>query len=341
MSPLLQVLADPKRAEALEPRAWDALIGDARRTRLLGRLSFLLEDAGVKNIPAAAAESMAGTRAYLDHLHVTARRELASLERLPGAIGAPVVLLKGAAYLAAGLPVARGRGLNDIDILVPEAALPACEGWLKAAGWHFDGQLSAYDEHYYRTWAHELPPMRHPESHFELDVHHALVQRTNRLAFDPAPLFDAAVPIPGTPFHRLCDEDMILHVVAHLLVSDEPRGGLRDLDDLYRMLTIFDAEERLRERATALGLVLQLKHSISVLVSLFGGTLDARDIVPGMRQTSPSLVPTLLAWSAVPGGRPHHLQRLAERLLFLRAHWLRMPFDTLICHSARKLTAQY
>ena len=130
MSVLLPVLADPASAATLPGRDWDRLLAEARRTGLAARLSYLLEDAGVADAPAAAAEALTASRIHAAYLHQRARRDLARLEGLPAAIHAPVILLKGIVYLAAGLPLARGRLLNDIDILVPKAALPACEALL-------------------------------------------------------------------------------------------------------------------------------------------------------------------------------------------------------------------
>ena len=50
-------------------------------------------------------------------------------------IESPILLLKGAAYLLADLPLAQGRLVSDVDILVPEASLHQVEAALLAAGW--------------------------------------------------------------------------------------------------------------------------------------------------------------------------------------------------------------
>lgn len=38
--------------------------------------------------------------------------------------------------------------------------------------------------------------------------------------------------LSGTPFAVLANEDMVLHSALHLLMSDELRGGIRDLFDI-------------------------------------------------------------------------------------------------------------
>ena len=74
-----------------------------------------------------------------------------------------LVLLKGAAYLMAGLPAARGRVFSDVDILVPVARLAEVENALMLHGWSTTHH-NAYDQRYYRQWMHELPPLaQHPE----------------------------------------------------------------------------------------------------------------------------------------------------------------------------------
>ena len=338
MSVLLPVLATPCSAATLSGRDWDRLLGEARRTGLAARLSYLLEDAGVDDAPAAAAEALAASRIHAAYIHQLARRDLAGLEDLPAAIGAPVILLKGIAYIAAGLPMARGRLLNDIDILVPKAALPACEAFLRARGWCFDEELTAYDESYYRNWAHELPPMRHPEARFELDVHHATVQPTGRLFFDPAPLFERARPLPDSPFHILEPVDQFLHAVSHLLISDVPRGGLRDLDDLHRLYFFHEAAEhefpaRVAQRAATLGLGRQLAYALAGMRQLLGGVKPLAERGGGKPET---VMTTLLEWHLEPDLHRTRRRWLAEQLLLARSHYLRMRLPLLLRHLARK-----
>ncbi|RXL80730.1 hypothetical protein EO238_31730, partial [Citrobacter sp. AAK_AS5] len=81
-----------------------------------------------------------------------------------------IVVLKGAAYAMARLPVADGRIFGDVDILVPHETLADVESALMLAGWasiHRD----PYDQRYYRMWMHEIPPMRHLHRGTVIDVH--------------------------------------------------------------------------------------------------------------------------------------------------------------------------
>ena len=76
-------------------------------------------------------------------------REVAFLRKALATLDVDLVLLKGAAYLIAGLPAARGRVFSDVDILVPFDRLAEVEAALMLHGWtttHHD----AYDQRYYR-----------------------------------------------------------------------------------------------------------------------------------------------------------------------------------------------
>ena len=105
-----------------------------------------------------------------------ARRALAPL-------GCPVILLKGTAFVAAGLEAGQGRAIGDLDILVPRDRLDDVEAALLAAGWEWV-KPDPYDDAYYRRWMHELPPLIHRERDRMIDVHHTILPLTARITPD-------------------------------------------------------------------------------------------------------------------------------------------------------------
>ena len=151
-----------------------------------------------------------------------------------------VVALKGSAYLLAGLPNAAGRVFADVDLLFAETELLEAERRLVEQGWQ-GTKLSPYDQHYYRAWTHELPPLVHVEREVEADLHHNIVPRTGRLKPSGAKLLANAVPITGTPFYRLADTDLVLHAMTHLMFDSELADALRDLVDIDDLLRHFGA----------------------------------------------------------------------------------------------------
>ncbi|MEH6571408.1 MAG: nucleotidyltransferase family protein [Halioglobus sp.] len=351
MSLLTEVLAAPERIDELSGAQWDELLRLARFSRLLGRLHALVEERGnLEQIPLAAREVLVGASIYTQYVQLLARRVLFSLNQVVDATDFPVVLLKGAAYLMSGLPSSVGRRMNDIDILVPHEKLPQMESLLERAGWGFEVKLTAYDHRYYREWSHELPPMRHSDSPIELDVHHSLIQPTGRIKFNSDRLFADLVSIDGMAFSTLSPPDMVLHSATHLFMSDELRGGLRDLVDMHMLCNYFAERdsgywEKLTARAEELGLQRPLYYAVAAMRRIF------RTAIPGdVWETIATARPGWLAdWvmrraidrHLAPGNMAKLHSWYAQRLLYLRSHWIRMPPLMLAKHLCYKWWAGF
>jgi hypothetical protein len=159
-----------------------------------------------------------------------ARRALAPL-------GVPVVLLKGTAYVAAGLAAGQGRSIGDLDILVPREHLSAVEAALLAHGWEWV-KPDPYDDAYYRRWMHELPPLIHATRDRMIDVHHTILPLTARPKPDAAALIDGSVTLENG-LRVLSPADMIVHAAAHLIADGDLAGGLRNLWDIDRLCREF------------------------------------------------------------------------------------------------------
>jgi hypothetical protein len=259
----------------------------------------------------------------------------------------PWILLKGAAYIAQDLPIAHGRLPSDVDLLVPLAALDGIEQALLAAGWEFE-KTDAYDQHYYRAWSHELPPMQAAGQALELDLHHTILPPIGRIRVDTAGLFARAVPVPGSPFHVLDPLDQLLHAVVHLVHDSDMVGRLRDLldiDGVMRLAELTQREQRalLIERADRNGMLRPLWLAATLAERWFGtpGCTDlAQEIsarAPHVR-TSRWLLPLAMRVLGPPplNGRPDPLKPVSGLLLEARAQWLRMPPWTLAYHAASK-----
>lgn len=333
---------------ALTPRQWEDLLSQARRSRLLARLAARVADRGwMSQVPPGPRLHLLGALRVMQRQHDEAHWEIdrlrAALARHDGA----VVLLKGAAYVAADLPPRRGRLFADVDIMVERGRLRQVESALMAGGWIAE-KLDAYDERYYRDWMHELPPMQHVQRHTQLDVHHTITPPTSRFPIDGALLLARARPLPGqAPLKVLAPEDMVLHSAVHLMQEGSFDGGLRDLLDIDDLLQHFGATEpgfwpALAARAHELGLGVPLSHVLFHIERLFG-TRPPADVQPALAALQPQGVSrwamnTLLTLAL----RPDHPScvvpgyRLAAFLLYVRSHWLRMPWYQILPHLARK-----
>lgn len=231
---LVAVLRDPAQALALDGEGWTRLFAAARGERLIGTLAHRRDGLAVPDRAALIlADAHADAQTERRQALWEADRAAAALARLD----VPMILLKGTAYVAAGLRAGVGRSIGDLDILVPRAALDEVETRLLAAGWEWV-KPDPYDDAYYRRWMHELPPLIHRDRDRMIDVHHTILPLTARPRPDAAAMIADAVEL-GNGMRVLCPEDMICHAAAHMLADGGLEGGLRNLWDIHCLLGEF------------------------------------------------------------------------------------------------------
>jgi hypothetical protein len=326
---------------------WERLLSQARRARLLGRVARLFADqAWLSRVPPAPRMHLESALRRVQRQRDEARWEADCIHRALGHLPTPIILLKGAAYVAADLTPARGRLFTDIDILVAKDQLRAVELALFEAGW-FAPALAPYDDRYYRDWMHELPPLQHVERGTALDVHHTITPPTSRFAVDARLLLADARPIPGQArLAVLAPADMVLHATVHLMQDGDFSGGLRDLLDLADLLRAFGTDPgfwaALVARARALGLALPLFDVLTQLRRLLG-IVPPAEAAAELAALAPGRVRNrLMAALLERAFRPDHPDcdgpgtDLARWLLYVRSHWLRMPWYQVGPHLLRK-----
>lgn len=345
---LVRVLLTPSLVTHLDEGQLDLLLRQARVSRLIARLHATLEQAGLLDAVLPALRQHLDAAAHvLRHQHRALMRELHRFSTLFAPMGIEPVLLKGAAYVAAGLDAARGRSFSDIDVLVPEDRLGDVESRLMRDGWMCLLE-DAYDQRYYRTWMHEIPPLTHMKRGTSLDVHHAITPRTARVRADSEAMRAAAVTLPELPGLRvLCPTDRVLHSAAHLFLDGEFDAGLRDLFDLRSLIeqsTCTDPQfpAALGNRAAEVGLERPLHYALRYLERLlYQPGLDA--VRTHLRMPPPGTLRSVgmdaLFRRAL---RPHHpscsdaATPVSLWALYVRGHWLRMPTHLLLAHLTRK-----
>ncbi len=328
-------------------RDWELLLTQARLGRLHARLALHYQGRGwLADVPPGPRGHLESALRAAQRQRNQVRWEVDRLRVALADVASPVVLLKGAAYVAADLPPSRGRLFTDVDFMVHKAALPEAENSLIGAGW-VPQKLDSYDERYYRRWMHELPPFKHVWRHTWLDVHHTITPPTSRFAVAGDQLMARIRPLrPGSQLATLAAEDMVLHSAVHLMQEGEFNTGLRDLLDVNGLLAHFGADANfwplLLERAHELGLQVPLHHVLVQVRRLFGtqapGELRrAADGLAGGAVTR-VVMPALLELAL----RPEHVScdsrasGLARWLLYVRSHALRMPWYQVLPHLLRK-----
>lgn len=371
---VLTALRDPSSCSTLSLSAWDELIRTARKGKLLGVLAFRASASdAIRRYPADVQAMLAAALAaacFRERLIIyTADRICSRLAPL----GVPVILLKGAAYIAQALPLTRGRMPADLDLLVPGEALDRVEAVLLAAGGVY-GKTSAYDMHYYRAWAHELPPMRLPGFDVEIDVHHTILPVVARARPDAAALIrdaivsgalppcrsvsalrprDDAAPLDETVTlstggeHRvLCHADQVLHCAAHLFFDSDCAERLADLIDFDALIRAFaPATEQfwpeLCQRARRHGLDCPLWYTARFARAWLGTPIPER-VLGDLQGSAPGrTLVCFLAARSIPVSHPDALYTSmpvtwARRLMNARAFWLRFPPHLLAFHVLAK-----
>ena len=345
---VLAALRDPCTVPALPTAHLDLTLRLMRRARLLGRLAWRLRQAGALEAqPPVVADQLQSALVISEARARAARWELNRLAwALDDLRDVPLVAMKGCAYLLAGTPNANGRLFADVDLLVPEADLPAVELRLHGRGW-MGKELAPYDDLYYRRWTHELPPMTHVEREVEVDLHHSILMRTARLKPAPALLFEAARQVPGSRYKVLAPVDMVLHSIVHLFYGGEMDDALRELVDIDDLLSHFSASEpgfwkEFWPRAEMLDLERPAYYGLRYARVLLG-TPVPDEALAAARAGAPSapvrwLMDRLLPRALLPDhpDYPNRITELARLLLFVRSHWVKMPPLMLVRHLAFK-----
>lgn len=312
---LANSLRDPATTAALDAAGWTALLAIARAEQLTGTLAHRLEGLPM---PPAAARILADARASAAQGRTAALWEAEMARRALAPTGMPVILLKGTAYVAAGLAAGTGRSIGDLDILVPRARLDEAEALLLAAGWEWV-KPDPYDDAYYRRWMHELPPLIHRTRDRMIDVHHTVLPLTARITPDAGAMIADSIAL-GNGLRVLAPQDMICHAAAHLLADGDLAGGLRNLWDVHCLAEEFGTAG-LEARAAHHGLSAAVARALRLASHLYG----ADSLQGGGDALYLHRILARDAW-----GRP--TRRLGRLAFYVRSHAIRMPPAMLARH---------
>jgi Uncharacterised nucleotidyltransferase len=347
---LLSCLSGQQDAPMPSLQAWEPIIRLARAADVMGRLAAMVRQAGRwTEVPEPVLAHLTAAELVTRRQHLELDFEVQEIMGAIRPLGVQVVLLKGAAYILGGLDAGLGRTVSDVDILVPGADLDRVESALLAAGWSSSGK-SNYDQRYYRQWMHELPPMVHIRRGTVVDVHHAILPRTARVNPSSALLLDASVPVRGG-YRMLCDADMVLHSATHLMHEGSFEQGFRGLLDLQALIR---ASVSRTGEAFWVQLVLRAQR-LSLCLPMWQAL---RQLQRHLDEAVPAACLDGLV-AAEPGGAEGWRQKVldacfdrvlvpqhpmlsdawtpwAQKALYIRGHWLRMPPALLLVHLARK-----
>ena len=339
---LHQALLNPACIDVWTLGQWDVCIRQAARCDMSARLAMAIDDAGLlAQVPDAPRLHLNAAVTLLEKHRRDTTFEVECIADALSIVDTDVLLLKGAAYVMADLPMARGRIFNDIDIMVPRQRLDDVEQALKRTGWSSATQDS-YDQSYYRQWAHELPPFVHAFRGTVLDVHHNILPPTATPTPVPQKLLVDSRRVHGR-VRVLEPVDMFLHSATHLFHEGEFDHGFRDSLDLKDLLESFAGEPafaaRLARRATEFGLQRIIHHALRTVQRFWPETRNAQMSVGGAPEAGLQWLMDELFDRALSPMHPScddAFSAAARFALYLRGHYLRMPPRLLVPHLARK-----
>jgi len=347
---LVQVIRKPEVITELAMTDWDLLLRQAQRADMLSRLCFILDEVNLLDkVPAQILAHFESARILAEGHERAVRWEVNRIGHALKGKEIPVILLKGAAYMMAGLPLGKGRIFVDIDLLVDKNSLDKAESAFLINGW-VSGHHNAYDQRYFREWMHEIPPLKHIQRKSVLDVHHTILPLTADLNPDAEKLLAAAIPLKdNSQVYTLAPLDMVLHSATHLFHEGEFHHGFRGLTDLDGLLRHFSAEQQdfwpaLIERAIELDLKKPLYYALTYTQAILGTPVPENAIGQIGEGVPNGLAAKLMDLLFLRALQPYHhscdrrYSGLARWLLFVRAHYIRMPLHLLIPHLIRKAT---
>ena len=348
---LLQALINPQYLVNFSNTEWELLIRLARRVKLLGRLALLLQSQGLWNtVPLRIENQLTSALVQARKFQQLAQWELDRVMWALKDFDTSIIVLKGIAYRLAELPYSEVRLSVDLDLLAPKEDLADIESLLMIKGWKHR-PISAYDEHYYRVWSHEIPPLVHTERETEVDIHHTLTPLTSGLKIDLGLLFDSATAVQNTKIRLLCPADMVIHCALNLFQNNEIANDLRDLLDLHDLMIFFSNKDpgfwlQLTDRANQLKLGRAVFYGLHFSQHIFKTPIP-EDIIAHLH-SKPSKLKLWSMRKLVPlalfpqhPDKPKKSEALARLILYLRSHIIRMPLYILLPHLMYKTVRNF
>ena len=341
---IVNLFKDTDTGCSLSGEQWEEVVFVLRQTQLLATLYHLASAHGhFQRYPDYARKHMHSASVYAERQAQQVRYECLEIAAILNDKGIVPVFLKGAGYTLAGSQNGMGRIYSDIDVLVEKSMIDIAQNALQKKGWH-SKQLSDYDKRYYREWAHEVPPMFNIFRSTIIDLHHNIVPPITGRAPEPKLFFNETFYNPEG-LALLSPPAATLHSCVHLFTNEDFTNGFRDLVDLYLLIQEYGDEEywkKLLEIAEMSGFTLELFYCIEMLKQIFDMELpeSSNQVLSNKHENFKTnfLIQSVFKRAL----NPHHPltfsleNNLANFFIYIRGHWIKMPFYILVMHLSVK-----
>lgn len=222
---------------------WDWIAASARRHRLSNLLFQGLRQSGLqKDLPAEVGQTLESayytnlvhTFFLLEHL-----QSIVNKARKARRHGAPMILLKGAAFAGWLYPSPALRPMGDLDILIRTEDFDFFSGVAEALGYRP-----------YETTDHARS-LRHRQSGTFLELHTSLTSCPDYLGVDIDSLFERSIPSAYLTARTLSPEDHLLHLCLHASFQHGLRQSAVNACDAYLLSQVAELDwDRFLERAS-------------------------------------------------------------------------------------------
>lgn len=252
-----------------------------------------------------------------------------------------VVFLKGAAYSLNQSEVGQGRIYSDIDILVNKDDLHDCEQHLGMHGW-IGGEITDYDEKYYRKWAHEIPPLTHVHRGTNIDVHHNIIPVVSKDAPN-ATILEKYIVKNDHGIQTLTIDAQFVHCCVHLFRNEDYQTAFRDILDLrFMLIDVNDPELKgVMRVAKDLGFEYEVGLALYFVQEIFGLALPQAVIDKCLNMHRFKSRIDLWIFSSVLLPKHTHLKPKSSgfklMLAEFRGHLIKMPLPLLTYHLTMKM----
>ncbi len=338
-----------KYVEPLPLRTWVSIVRILRYQQCLARLGWIMrKNDQLDKLPEYVVNHVKNAELIAQKQYNQVQYEVKILHRLLKPMSTHLLFLKGAAYsVTDNANVGFGRTYSDIDLLVDKKSIQNIEKELCLYGF-FSEDLDEYDQKYYREWTHEIPPMRHGSRGTVLDVHHNLLPPITGRAPD-VELFFQHTHKTSNGYTVFSPAAMLLHSSIHLFLNEEIKHGFRDLTDLYLIIEQYQDENFWQEVVSlaiksgfATEIFLALRYNKIILSLEIPETVSNQLKVyrPNNYQLRFLDFVFLNKLRATHPVNPSKNYLLADWLLLIRGHFLKMPFLLLLKHLSRKILRQ-
>jgi hypothetical protein len=227
---------EPPRRPLTDAR-WRAVLDEARRRRLVGRLSRSIA-AGDWSATDQQAEQAATAHRRIAARDLLLERQLLATVAGLRAAGIRPLALKGPvlAHLVYATPA--DRSFRDVDLLVPAAQMDLAVSTLETSGArrHYPEPRPGFDAHYSKGVAFTAP------SGYEVDLHRSLALPPYGLLVEPSDLFVHTTTVEIGAVAVECPDltGLTAHAALHAVLGDPwPRWeNLRDVATLLHHVDV-------------------------------------------------------------------------------------------------------